>query len=205
MAFPKSTILAVIAASALVLSADAFVPVAPSRSALAGARPISADVVAVRSTIEDLEEEVEDVIVNAGDLDDEPSDIAADDDVSDDSLNRFFHEERLLELRTQFRRHDADSGSPEYQVAGMTERISYLTKHLRAHPKDFSTRRGLVALVNKRRRLLNFLFGEDVERYKNLVGSLGIRHKPPSKVQTKEDRYGRFPKQKENKGKSKMK
>ena len=108
-------------------------------------------------------------------------------------------------MRTQYRLHDTDSGSPEFQVAGMTERISYLTKHLRAHPKDFSTRRGLVALVNKRRRLLNFLFREDDNRYKNLVQGLGIRHKPPSKVQSKEDKYGRFPVQKNLKGKSKMK
>ena len=209
MAFSKSTIVAVVAASALVLSADAFAPAAPSGSALTGARSMSAGpaagAVGLRSTIEDVEEEVEDFIVNAGDLDDEPSDVATDDGGSDESLNRFFHEERLAELRTQYRRHDTDSGSPEFQVAGMTERISYLTKHLRAHPKDFSTRRGLVALVNKRRRLLNFLFGEDVERYKNLVGSLGIRHKPPSRVQTKEEQYGRFPKQKEKKGKSTMK
>ena len=62
-----------------------------------------------------------------------------------------------------------------------------------------------VALVNKRRRLLNFLFREDVGRYKNLVQGLGIRHKPPSKVQSKDEAYGRFPQQKNLKGKSKMK
>merc|ERR1711976_952961 len=73
----------------------------------------------------------------------------------------------------------------EYQVAGMTERIAYLTEHLKEHPKDFSTRRGLVALVNKRRRLLNYLFKEDVQRYKDFVASLGILHKAPSPVQTK--------------------
>lgn len=206
MAFPKSTILAVIAASACLMSADAFAPVAPSVSVASGARSISASAPApqqLMSTLEDVEEEVEDFIVNAGDLDDSTAERADDDE--DGTLNRFFHEERLAELRTQYRLHDTDSGSPEYQVAGMTERISYLTKHLRAHPKDFSTRRGLVALVNKRRRLLNFLFREDVARYKNLVQGLGIRHKPPSKVQSKEEQYGRYPGQKSFKGKSKMK
>mmetsp|Transcript_26763 Transcript_26763/g.77167 ORF Transcript_26763/g.77167 Transcript_26763/m.77167 type:complete len:205 (-) Transcript_26763:273-887(-) len=204
MAFPKSTILAVIAASACVLSAEAFAPVAPSVSVASGARSISAaPAPQLMSTLEDVEEEVEDFIVSAGDLDDAAVEIADDD--ADGTLNRFFHEERLAELRTQYRLHDTDSGSPEFQVAGMTERISYLTKHLRAHPKDFSTRRGLVALVNKRRRLLNFLFREDVGRYKNLVQGLGIRHKPPSKVQSKDEAYGRFPQQKNLKGKSKMK
>jgi small subunit ribosomal protein S15 len=204
MAFPKCTILAVIAASACLMSADAFAPVAPSVSVASGARSVSASVPQqLMSTLEDVDEEVEDFIVNAGDLDDSAAEITADD--SDGTLNRFFHEERIAELRTQYRLHDTDSGSPEYQVAGMTERISYLTKHLRAHPKDFSTRRGLVALVNKRRRLLNFLFREDVNRYKNLVQGLGIRHKPPSKVQTKDEQYGRFNPQKTFKGKSKMK
>ena len=107
-------------------------------------------------------------------------------------------------MRAKYRRSDNDTGSPEFQVAGMTERISYLTNHLKEHPKDFSTRRGLVALVNKRRRLLNYLFKEDVERYKDVVRSLGVRHKPPSKVQSREQQYGRFPKQKPNKYANKM-
>ena len=208
MAFPKSTILAVIAASACLLSAEAFAPVAPA--SVSGARsvisaPQQQQQPQLMSTLGDVEEEVEDFIVNAGDLDDGAAQVDITDDDSEGTLNRFFHDERLAELRTQYRLHDTDSGSPEYQVAGMTERISYLTKHLRAHPKDFSTRRGLVALVNKRRRLLNFLFREDVNRYKNLVQGLGIRHKPPSKVQSKDEAYGRFPQQKTFKGKSKMK
>jgi len=78
----------------------------------------------------------------------------------------------------------------------MTERIAYLTDHLKTHPKDFSTRRGLVALVNKRRRLLNFLSIEDVGRYKELIASLGIRHKAVGLVPTKEEKYGNFPSQK---------
>ena len=87
----------------------------------------------------------------------------------------------------------------------MTERISHLTSHLKEHPKDFSTRRGLVALVNKRRRLLNYLYKEDEQRYADIVGALGIRHKVPGAIASKEDKYGRFPQQKSNKGKSMMK
>ncbi len=102
-------------------------------------------------------------------------------------------------MRAKYRRSETDTGSPEYQVAGLTERIAYLTNHLKEHPKDFSTRRGLVALVNKRRRLLNYLCKEDVSRYNDLVSSLGVRHKPPSKVQSRDQKYGRFPKQKPNK------
>lgn len=112
---------------------------------------------------------------------------------------------RIQEIRVKHRRHETDTGSPEYQVAGMTERISHLTNHLKEHPKDFSTRRGLVALVNKRRRLLNYLYGEDEKRYVEIVGSLGIRHKVPGAIPSREDIYGRFPAAKPNKGKSKMK
>ncbi len=138
----------------------------------------------------------EDFIVNVGDIDDEPADESVDNDAvpSWAALS-----ERVAEMRVKYRRSEKDTGSPEFQVAGLTERISYLTSHLKTHPKDFSTRRGLVALVNKRRRLLNYLFKEDVQRYKDVVQSLGIRHKPPSKVQSKEQQYGRFPKQKPNK------
>lgn len=78
----------------------------------------------------------------------------------------------------------------------MTERIAYLTKHLQQHPKDFSTRRGLVALVNKRRRLLNYLYREDETRYVEMVNSLGIRHKAPGRVESREDKYSRFGQQK---------
>ena len=77
----------------------------------------------------------------------------------------------------------------------MTERISYLTKHLQQNPKDFSTRRGLVAMVNKRRRLLNYLYTKDQERYVSLIQSLGIRHKAPGRYD-RQERYASYPKQK---------
>ena len=145
------------------------------------------------------EDEPADFLLEASDIDDEEA------GEGDPTPARFLSAQRVAELRAAHRRHGADTGSPEYQVAGMTERISHLTGHLKDHPKDFSTRRGLVALVNKRRRLLNYLYREDEQRYVEIVGALGIRHKVPGAIPSREDRYGRFPGQKANKGKSKMK
>ena len=142
----------------------------------------------------DIQEDVEDFIVNVGDIDDEPAD-----DTDDAAPGWAALNERITELRIKHRRSDKDTGSPEFQVAGITERISYLTDHLKEHPKDFSTRRGLVALVNKRRRLLNYLFNEDLQRYQDIVTSLGIRHKAPGRVQSRSDKYGRFNPQKPTK------
>lgn len=146
------------------------------------------------------EDEPADYLLSVGDLED---DLTIDEDPTP---ARFLSAERIIELRLTHRRHDKDCGSPEFQVAGMTERISHLTLHLKEHPKDFSTRRGLVALVNKRRRLLNYLFSEDEQAYVGIVKALGIRHKVPGNVATKEDTYGRYPLQKGGKkGKSKIK
>jgi small subunit ribosomal protein S15 len=135
----------------------------------------------------------EDYLVTVGELESDE-----DAGISDDGEPPawFVSAERIATLRQEHRRHDADTGSPEYQIAGMTERISYLTNHLKVHPKDFSTRRGLVALVNKRRRLLNYLYQQNVESYKALVQSLGIRHKVPGQVEDRNEKYSRFPEQK---------
>lgn len=145
---------------------------------------------------DDDQTDSDDYIVNVGELenDDDSSDVG----IEDDGLlpGWAIAAQRIADARVQYRRHDTDTGSPEYQVAGMTERINYLTKHLQLHPKDFSTRRGLVALVNKRRRLLNYLAREDVPRYKELIASLGIRHKAPGLVPSREEPYQRFPRQK---------
>lgn len=74
------------------------------------------------------------------------------------------------------RRHERDTGSPEVQIAIFSERISELTEHLKAHPKDHHTRRGLLKLVGKRRRLLDYLMRIDIDRYRALVAKLGLRH-----------------------------
>ncbi len=75
----------------------------------------------------------------------------------------------------QFRRSDKDTGSPEVQVALLTERIRQLTEHLKVHRKDLHSRRGLILMVSKRRRLLKYLRQEDPERYRQLIERLGLR------------------------------
>ena len=79
------------------------------------------------------------------------------------------------EIITEFGKHDSDTGSPEVQVALLTERITHLTEHLRTHKHDHHSRRGLLMLVGKRRRLLNYLKSQDVERYRSLIAALGLR------------------------------
>ena len=79
------------------------------------------------------------------------------------------------EIIAEHRRHETDTGSTEVQVAVLSERITSLTEHLRDHPKDHASRRGLLKLVGQRRRLLDYLSGTDVERYRALIGRLGLR------------------------------
>jgi small subunit ribosomal protein S15 len=79
------------------------------------------------------------------------------------------------ELITEHRRSDADTGSAEVQVAVLSKRISDLTEHLKLHKKDHASRRGLLMLVGRRRRLLEYLRREDVERYREIVAKLGLR------------------------------
>ena len=73
------------------------------------------------------------------------------------------------------RTHEGDTGSPEVQVAVLTRRIAHLTEHLREHKHDYHSRRGLLKLVGKRRRLLKYLQAKDVERYRALIAKLGLR------------------------------
>ena len=75
----------------------------------------------------------------------------------------------------RFRVHPKDTGSPEVQIALLSERISYLNEHFRAHRKDHASRRGLLMLVSKRRRLLDYLKTHDTDRYRDVIGKLGIR------------------------------
>jgi small subunit ribosomal protein S15 len=76
---------------------------------------------------------------------------------------------------TDYRLHETDTGSPEVQIALLTERINMLTAHLKVHKKDHHSRRGLLMLVGRRRRLLDYLRGNDVERYRALIARLGLR------------------------------
>jgi len=75
----------------------------------------------------------------------------------------------------QYGTHATDTGSPEVQVALLTERINHLTEHLKIHKKDHHSRRGLLMMVGKRRRLLRYLQEQDVERYRSLIARLGLR------------------------------
>lgn len=83
--------------------------------------------------------------------------------------------EAKAEIAAQYRVHETDTGSPEVQVAALTARIRELTDHLRANKHDYSSRRSLMKLVGRRRRLLAYLNREDVRRYRTLIASLGLR------------------------------
>jgi len=83
--------------------------------------------------------------------------------------------EQKSTLISKFQKHEGDTGSPEVQIALLTERIKMLTEHFKIHAKDHHSRRGLLMLVSQRRRLLDYLRSRDVGRYRSLIGELGIR------------------------------
>lgn len=83
--------------------------------------------------------------------------------------------DRKADIIASHRQSDGDTGSPEVQVALLTERINYLTDHFRSHKQDFHSRQGLLKLVGRRRRLLDYLRGKDLDRYRALIKSLGLR------------------------------
>lgn len=86
-----------------------------------------------------------------------------------------FTPEEKRNLIEKFKLHDSDTGSPEVQVGLLTHRILYLTEHLKAHKKDHHSRRGLLKLVGRRRRLLNYVKNKDVKRYRTIIETLGLR------------------------------
>lgn len=83
--------------------------------------------------------------------------------------------DRKAEIIQKYKLHEADSGSPEVQVALLSERITTLTEHFQTHAKDHHSRRGLLKMVSQRRRLLDYLRSRDIERYRKIIGALGIR------------------------------
>ena len=85
------------------------------------------------------------------------------------------HTDKKSELIGKFRTHDGDTGSPEVQIALITERIGYLTEHFKTHVKDHHSRRGLLRLVSKRRRLLDYLKRSSLDRYRKVVSTLNLR------------------------------
>lgn len=86
-----------------------------------------------------------------------------------------FDKDRKSGIIGSYKIHDSDTGSPEVQVALLSERINYLTEHFKTHAKDHHSRRGLLKLVGRRRRLLDYLKKTDVERYRTIIEKLGIR------------------------------
>ena len=83
--------------------------------------------------------------------------------------------EKKQAIISSFKLHESDTGSPEVQIAILTERITYLTEHFKVHKKDHHSRRGLLKIVGQRRRLLDYLKKKDVERYRVIIAKLGIR------------------------------
>lgn len=83
--------------------------------------------------------------------------------------------ERKRDIIEQFKTHNVDTGSPEIQVALLTERINYLNEHFKIHKKDHHSRQGMLKLVGQRRRLLNYLKRKDIAKYRSLIDRLGIR------------------------------
>ncbi len=83
--------------------------------------------------------------------------------------------EQKQEIVEKFQKHPEDTGSPEVQIALLTARINHLTEHFKTHPKDHHSRRGLLKMVGKRRKLLEYLKREDFERYQKVVKKLGLR------------------------------
>ncbi|WP_203362350.1 30S ribosomal protein S15 [Bacillus sp. REN10] len=84
-------------------------------------------------------------------------------------------QERKNEIISQFKTHESDTGSPEVQIAVLTEQINTLNEHLRTHKKDHHSRRGLLKMVGRRRNLLTYLRNKDVQRYRELIQKLGLR------------------------------
>jgi small subunit ribosomal protein S15 len=84
-------------------------------------------------------------------------------------------EQKKSETINRFKLHESDTGSPEVQVALLTDRILHLTEHLKIHKKDHHSRRGLLIMVGKRRRLLNYVKTKDVYRYRSIIKELGLR------------------------------
>ena len=83
--------------------------------------------------------------------------------------------ERTKDIVQSYRLHDTDTGSPEVQVALISDRITYLTEHFKTHQSDHHSRRGLLKLVGQRRRMLDYLRGRDFQRYKSVIERLGLR------------------------------
>jgi len=94
----------------------------------------------------------------------------------EERFKKMIQKDKKQAIMAEYRTHEGDTGSPEVQVAVLTERIRELTEHLKVHKKDFHSRRGLLKMVGTRRRLLRYLQDKDFNRYRSLIERLGLRH-----------------------------
>jgi len=144
--------------------------------------------------------ELDDAAADLDELMGEPEALLADmEDLSEEALieesadfgppKPFVNYMAIQEAAEKWRRDEKDVGSSEVQIARAHARIKYLTEHLQRNPKDYASRRGLVAIVNNRRRLLNYLFRQNPQQALNMVKELGIRFKPPGAVQSRAEKY----------------
>ncbi|MPM53398.1 30S ribosomal protein S15 [bioreactor metagenome] len=104
-----------------------------------------------------------------------PAIVLAIGDITEKEVTIMLTPELKKQLIEKYRLHDADTGSPEVQIAILTERINYLTDHLKEHKKDHHSRRGLLKMVGQRRGLLNYLRDNDIERYRTILQQLNLR------------------------------
>ena len=98
----------------------------------------------------------------------------------------------IKEAIQKWKLHENDSGSPEVQIVSLSLRVQYLTRHLLTNHKDVAAKRGLMAIVNQRRKLLNYLYEQDRSKAEALIKEQGIRFKPPGRLWDKEAKYGAF-------------
>lgn len=154
-----------------------------------------------------VEEDVEDDLGEMPELLDDPFEGAGEEDllasfdldaadVGDvaewDALPKAIVEQQRAQDRATWARHDKDSGSPEVQIAMFTTRIKHITKHVIDNPKDHASRRGLLALVSKRRRLLHYYFSKSPEKAENLATELGVRFRFRNQMPSRTEKYRQY-------------
>uniref|UniRef100_A0A7S1XRX6 30S ribosomal protein S15 n=1 Tax=Phaeomonas parva TaxID=124430 RepID=A0A7S1XRX6_9STRA len=113
-------------------------------------------------------------------------------EVSDAPPGWWSNKQAINAATEKFKKHEKDTGSAEFQIAKLSARITYMTEHAKRHPKDHHSRRGLITMVNKRRRLLNYLNKTDPEAVERITSELGIRFKAAGRIMTRAERYAAF-------------
>lgn len=171
---------------ATMVSAAAFAPVPPMKSLRRSPALCSTEVADDVAELDELMGEPEALLADMEDLSEE---VLMEQSASFGPPKPYTNALALKAAEAKWQRNENDVGSSEVQIARAHARIKYLTEHLQRNPKDYASRRGLVAIVNKRRRLLNYLFRQDPQKALSMVKDLGIRFKPPGAVLTRAEKY----------------